>query len=214
MDGGPSHKDTFDLKPDSKGAGEFKPIKTSAPGVEISEHLPKLAKHDAPRRHRPRHDHPGGAHPRAKYNMHTGYREGQGGVVYPSHRVDRLARKSASADGADAELRRHRQPQLRLRVPRAEAPAAARHRPDPRRRGPEGGRRRPAVRQPASGLLEQMEKAFHREYQADAITDHKTTYERAVKLMQSKEAKAFDLSPEPSASRGEVRHRAVRRRRA
>src|SRR5437763_1444424 len=44
MDGGPSHKDTFDLKPDSKGAGEFKPIKTSAPGVEVSEHLPKLAK--------------------------------------------------------------------------------------------------------------------------------------------------------------------------
>src|SRR5215207_6252428 len=43
MDGGPSHKDTFDLKPDSKGAGEFKPIKTSAPGVEISEHLPKIA---------------------------------------------------------------------------------------------------------------------------------------------------------------------------
>src|SRR5262245_45796008 len=43
MDGGPSHKDTFDLKPESKGAGDFKPIKTSAPGVEISEHLPKLA---------------------------------------------------------------------------------------------------------------------------------------------------------------------------
>src|SRR5262245_19093585 len=43
MDGGPSHKDTFDLKPESKGAGEFKPIKTSADGVEISEHLPKIA---------------------------------------------------------------------------------------------------------------------------------------------------------------------------
>src|SRR5262245_24608352 len=43
MDGGPSHKDTFDLKPDSKGAGDFKPIKTSAAGVEISEHLPKIA---------------------------------------------------------------------------------------------------------------------------------------------------------------------------
>ena len=28
MDGGPSHKDTFDLKPDSKGAGDFKPIPT------------------------------------------------------------------------------------------------------------------------------------------------------------------------------------------
>src|SRR5690348_3726583 len=44
MDGGPSHKDTLDLKPQSKGAGEFKPIKTSAPGIEISEHLQNLAR--------------------------------------------------------------------------------------------------------------------------------------------------------------------------
>src|SRR3954452_8489072 len=84
MDGGPSHKDTFDLKPDSKGAGEFKPIKTSAPGVEISEHLPKLAKlmhHGVVVRGMST---PEGAHPRAKYNLHTGYREGQGGLHYPS----------------------------------------------------------------------------------------------------------------------------------
>jgi uncharacterized protein (DUF1501 family) len=51
------------------------------------------------------------------------------------------------------------------------------------------------------GLLDKMEQAFHREYRADAITDHKTTYERAVRLMQSREARAFDLSAEPSASR-------------
>ncbi|MEY4614378.1 MAG: hypothetical protein RL179_2351, partial [Planctomycetota bacterium] len=44
MSGGPSHKDTFDLKPDSEGAGEFKPISTSASGIQISEHFPKLAK--------------------------------------------------------------------------------------------------------------------------------------------------------------------------
>src|SRR3982750_2381715 len=81
MDGGPSHKDTFDLKPDSKGAGEFKPIKTSAPGIEISEHLPKLAevmKHGVVVRGMST---PEGAHARAKYHGHTGYREGQGGLV-------------------------------------------------------------------------------------------------------------------------------------
>src|SRR5262249_38354452 len=43
-DGGPSHKDTLDLKPDSKGAGDFKPIKTSAAEIEISEHLPGVAR--------------------------------------------------------------------------------------------------------------------------------------------------------------------------
>jgi hypothetical protein len=43
--GGPSHIDTFDLKPDAPGAnrGEFKPIQTNVGGVEICEHLPKLA---------------------------------------------------------------------------------------------------------------------------------------------------------------------------
>ncbi|HSU67480.1 MAG TPA: DUF1501 domain-containing protein [Tepidisphaeraceae bacterium] len=36
--GGPSHLDTFDLKPDapSEFRGEFKPIKTNVPGMEIS----------------------------------------------------------------------------------------------------------------------------------------------------------------------------------
>src|SRR5687767_14202638 len=44
--GGPSHIDTFDLKPEAPDAnrGEFKPIKTNVGGVEICEHLPKLAK--------------------------------------------------------------------------------------------------------------------------------------------------------------------------
>jgi uncharacterized protein (DUF1501 family) len=48
-------------------------------------------------------------------------------------------------------------------------------------------------------LLQEMEKAFHGEYQNDSINDHKTTYERAVRLMQSKEAKAFDLSSESAS---------------
>lgn len=43
--GGPSHMDTFDLKPDAPDThrGEFKEISTNVPGIRISEHLPKLA---------------------------------------------------------------------------------------------------------------------------------------------------------------------------
>jgi len=33
MDGGPSHKDTFDMKPGTKDAGDFSPIKTAAPAL-------------------------------------------------------------------------------------------------------------------------------------------------------------------------------------
>src|SRR5947208_5023155 len=44
--GGPSHMETFDLKPDAPAEyrGEIKPIPTSVPGLRVSEHLPRLAK--------------------------------------------------------------------------------------------------------------------------------------------------------------------------
>ena len=44
--GGPSHLDTYDLKPDAPAEvrGEFKPISTSVPGLFVSEHLPKMAR--------------------------------------------------------------------------------------------------------------------------------------------------------------------------
>ena len=43
--GGASHMETFDLKPQGPQGfrGEFQPIPTSVPGLDISEHLPKLA---------------------------------------------------------------------------------------------------------------------------------------------------------------------------
>jgi hypothetical protein len=44
LTGGGSHIDTFDPKPDSADVrGEFKPISTSIPGVQFTEHVPKLA---------------------------------------------------------------------------------------------------------------------------------------------------------------------------
>ncbi|MCA9082888.1 MAG: DUF1501 domain-containing protein [Planctomycetaceae bacterium] len=46
MSGGPSHMDTFDLKPDAPSShrGTFNPISTNADGLQICEHLPLLAK--------------------------------------------------------------------------------------------------------------------------------------------------------------------------
>src|SRR6476660_9387562 len=45
LPGGPSHQDIFDLKMSapSEIRGEFKPIRTKVPGIQICEHLPKLA---------------------------------------------------------------------------------------------------------------------------------------------------------------------------
>ncbi|HEV3202743.1 MAG TPA: DUF1501 domain-containing protein [Gemmataceae bacterium] len=46
LGGGQSHLDTWDLKPNGPDnvRGEFKPIPTNVPGMEISEHLPCMAK--------------------------------------------------------------------------------------------------------------------------------------------------------------------------
>jgi hypothetical protein len=196
MDGGPSHKDTFDLKPDSKGAGEFKPIKTAATGIEISEHLPKIAglmNHGVLVRGMST---PEGAHPRAKYHLHTGYREGQGGLSYPSlgaHAAKEIGDPSAAVPnfvsignrsygagflGSKFQPLLVQDPTKGVEDLKA---AVSDQKFDAR-----------------AGLLEQMEKAFYHEYQAGAAVDHQTTIDRAVKLMRSKEAKAFDLTNEPA----------------
>jgi hypothetical protein len=46
LPGGPSHIDTYDLKPDAPAEfrGEFKPIPTNVPGVQISEYFPMQAR--------------------------------------------------------------------------------------------------------------------------------------------------------------------------
>ena len=45
LSGGLSHHDSFDMKPDAPAEirGEFRPIATRVPGIQISEHLPRLA---------------------------------------------------------------------------------------------------------------------------------------------------------------------------
>src|SRR6202790_478335 len=46
VNGGPSHIDLYDMKPDApvEYRGEFKPIKTNVPGVDICELMPLQAK--------------------------------------------------------------------------------------------------------------------------------------------------------------------------
>src|SRR5437899_4875359 len=46
LPGGPSHMDMYDLKPDApeEFRGEFRPIPTNVPGVQICEHFPMQAR--------------------------------------------------------------------------------------------------------------------------------------------------------------------------
>ena len=83
MSGGPSHMDTWDLKPGADTGGDFKAIKTSVPGIEISEHLPTVAKqmqHLAVVRSLVTNE---GSHERGRVLMHTA-RQPSLVVNYPS----------------------------------------------------------------------------------------------------------------------------------
>ena len=46
LNGGPSHIDLYDLKPDApvEYRGDFRPVRSDVPGIDISEHLPRLAR--------------------------------------------------------------------------------------------------------------------------------------------------------------------------
>jgi hypothetical protein len=46
LNGGASHHDTFDMKPDAPAEirGEFRPIASNVPGIRVCEHLPLLAR--------------------------------------------------------------------------------------------------------------------------------------------------------------------------
>lgn len=199
MDGGPSHLDTFDPKPEAKGAGEFKPIETSAPGIRITEILPKLAK----QMHRVTllrgMSTQEGAHPRAKYLLHTGYREGQGGVAYPS------LGSIVSSELGSAEFPLPSYVSVGGRT-YGSAYLGAMHQPlvvtDPAK-GVENLRAGVGAGSfdKRTDLLADMESAFRREYPVGPGKDHQVTYERAITMMKCKEAKAFDLTQESEAVR-------------
>ena len=80
--GGMSHLDTWDPKPGRPVQGEFNPIKTSVPGMEISEIFPELAKqmHNAALIRSIRGTN--GDHGRAQYELQTGFNQAPN-VMHP-----------------------------------------------------------------------------------------------------------------------------------
>lgn len=73
MGGGPSTIDLWDLKPNTPTGGPFKPISTSADGVQICEHLPLLSQqmhHLSIVRSMSTRE---ADHTRGRYYMHTGF---------------------------------------------------------------------------------------------------------------------------------------------
>ncbi|RLT10840.1 MAG: DUF1501 domain-containing protein [Planctomycetota bacterium] len=83
--GGMSHLESFDLKPDapSEIRGEFSPIPTVVPGIEIGEHLPLLARHTDKLAIVRSINHDDSSHGRGMYWNLTGHRPPRAGNIPP-----------------------------------------------------------------------------------------------------------------------------------
>jgi uncharacterized protein (DUF1501 family) len=195
MNGGPAQSHTFDLKDGS----EYKAIDTSVSGIQVSEYLPKVAeqmKHLAILRSMSTGD---ANHATARYLMHTGYRQGLGGTTYPS--LGSVV--SAELGPSDSEL-----PNFVAIGGSGLSPGylgpkhAALNVLDPNR-GVEN--LKPAVElaelDERVSLVDALDKNFLGQYQASSIEAHQKGYQRAMQLMHSAKARAFDISKEPDSIR-------------
>jgi hypothetical protein len=200
MGGGPSHKDTFDLRPGTTNGGPFQAINTNVTGIQISEHFPRFAQlvnHAAIIRSMSTVE---GEHARAKYHLHTGYREGVGGVAYPSI-GSIVAKELGNPDFPLPNYVSVGNPNMPSFLgagflgPRYQPLAVPA--PD---RGVQNLRSFVAESRDNSrvNLLDELEQGFtHRHPDAHPAVAHRTTYQRAVTLMRDRGARAFDLSTEP-----------------
>jgi uncharacterized protein (DUF1501 family) len=195
MNGGPAQSHTFDLK----GGSEYKAIKTTVPGIEISEHLPKIAEQMQNLTILRSMSTGDGNHQTARYLMHTGYRAGAGGTTYPS--LGSIV--SAELGHSDAVLPNFVSVGGNGMSPGYLGPKhAALNVTDPLR-GVEN--LKPLTEQDElderATLLNELDKNFLGEYQATSIEAHQKGYQKALELMNSVKSKTFDLSQEPESVR-------------
>jgi uncharacterized protein (DUF1501 family) len=202
MQGGPSQFETFDPKPGHANGGETKAIATRLPGLQFSEHLPRLATVSdrlAVVRSMTTRE---GEHQRATYLMHTAYLP-MASVKYP-------AMGSVAA--------------LELPRPDCELPSFVRIGGGPL--GSTGGGflgtqydpfvvpaagRLPDNARPASGmdrfdrrlgLLARLDDAQKSTAAAAALPgEHQKLYQGAARMIKSAQMEAFDLDREPESMR-------------
>lgn len=84
MDGGMSHLDTFDLRPDNKEIqGPLESIKTKVPGTHVTNKLPGLAAQMDKIAQIRSMTHTQGNHGQGKYHVRSGYDMGSGSIAHP-----------------------------------------------------------------------------------------------------------------------------------
>ncbi|QDT94597.1 DUF1501 domain-containing protein [Gimesia aquarii] len=219
MSGGPSQCDTFDLKPEHENGGPFKPIDTDVPGIQISEHLPKLAsvmKHLVPIRSMSTKE---GDHTRATYLLRTGYLP-SGPLSYPT--MGSLLSKELGASHSELPNFVSIAPNSTL-SPNAYGPGFLGPQYAPLVVGegtgliqtddqnvdtalkvknlalPQGITRKQADSR--LSILKDLENDFIATHPGIPTNSHRSAYEAAVRMMRSKAIEAFQLDQEPDTLR-------------
>jgi hypothetical protein len=208
MGGGPSQMDTFDLKPGHANGGPIKEIKTAVAGVRISEHLPQLAKHMDRMALIRSMSTKEGDHGIAAAYMHAGYLV-QGPIRYPT--IGSLVAKELGND--DVAIPHY------VAIGQAGASASGgflgpKYAPlilGPDFRPPDDAGYEKSLRVPdlkptgdvtpeqseaRIALLQEMQKEFGARHSGPAAASRLTAYDRAVRLMRTSAARAFDLDGE------------------
>jgi hypothetical protein len=219
MNGGPSQTDTFDLKPGHENGGPFKEIATTVPGIRISEHLPMLAKHMKRMALVRSMSTREGDHNRATFYLRTGYRP-TGPIQYPA--LGSLISKELGSDTTPLPGFVSISP-YRLLSPAAYSAGFLGPRFAPLVVGDvrsffgaddsaySRALQVPDLEPPGSvsqqhadariELLRGLERDFGAHHPSLPARSHHQAYERAVGLMQSEAAKAFNLDEEKPALR-------------
>ncbi|HMF13733.1 MAG TPA: DUF1501 domain-containing protein, partial [Gemmataceae bacterium] len=219
MNGGPSQMDTFDLKPGTANGGPYKEIQTSVAGLKISEHLPKIAKFGDRMAVVRSMSTKEGDHERATFYLRTGYLP-QGPIQYPP--LGALVSKEIGRDDAPlpnfVSIAPFRFFQASAVAPGFLGPTYA-----PLIVGDSSGRpnqpgpdyeqtlkvqdldvARHVSRAHADArieLLQGLQKDFLESRPGIATQSHLAAYDRAVRLMRTEAAKAFDLEREKATLR-------------
>ncbi|MBI1901706.1 MAG: DUF1501 domain-containing protein [Planctomycetia bacterium] len=223
MTGGPAQTDTWDMKPGHANGGQFKEIETAAAGLRFSEHLPKLAKladQLAVIRSLSTKE---GDHGRGTYLMRTGHQPG-GPISFPC--IGSTLSKALGS--ADAELPNYVSIAPYEAFNRAafgpgflgprSAPLTVAatnffQQPQPQQQQPAYAElgvddlRNPGVDRAQEdarlALWQSLQDGFLKKHKSASPVAHNTVYQRAVRMMRSDAAKAFDLAEE----KGDVRER-------
>lgn len=214
MTGGPSQIDTFDLKPNHPNGGVFREIETTVPGLKISEHLPKLARHAehlAILRGMSTRE---GDHGRGTYLMRTGRPPG-GPVAFPTL-GSVVSKEIGTAEGALPQF--VSVASSSVFNPQADSPGFLGPRYAPLLVQTKQGLFGPAGAIPEFGvdnlaaapgvnsqqvherlrLLREMQEQHQKQKGSKLSEAHSTTLNRSVRLMNGTESKVFDLSQEPA----------------